>query len=119
MLTYKSSLSLKVPYYSFAQDTETDEFYVSLLAFDDDDKSAQSVIITDEKYESITVIPLIPDHVLKGDAYADWNQEHFACFLSMYFEIPIESVFFPPDRVGTVLRDDRGEFRDIPLSDGE
>jgi hypothetical protein len=118
MLMYKASLSLKVAYYSLFQNMERDEFHISVLAFDDHNKRAQSIVITDEANESFTVVPIIPDHVLTGDAYATWNQEHFAHCLSMYCEIPIESIFVPPDQVRTILRDDSGKFRDIPLSDG-
>ena len=118
MLTYKASLSLKVAYYSMFQNLETDEFYIALLGFDDHSMSAQSIVIAEEETKRITVVPVIPDHVLDGDAYASWNQEHFAYCLSMYFEIPIETVFFPPDRVRTSLRDDDGNFLDIPMSHG-
>jgi hypothetical protein len=116
MLTYKASLSLKVPYYSLIQNTEKDEFFITLLAFDDHNRSAQSIIIADDKDKSVTVVPIIPDHVLKGDAYTAWNQEHFAHCLSRYIEVPVESIFVPPEGVKTSLRDDRGEFLDIPLT---
>jgi hypothetical protein len=83
-LMYKASLSMKVPYYSISQNTDTDEFHIALLAFDDHNRTATSLIITDEQNETITVVPVIPDEVLKADAYDDWNQEHFAhCLVSV------------------------------------
>jgi hypothetical protein len=113
-LTYKSSLSLRVPYFGFIQNSETDEYTVTVLAFDDLNKAARCVVIGVED-GPIGMIPLLPDSALDGPDYGDWCQEDFARYLSMYTGLPVERIFVPPDRVRTTLRDSNGNFLDIPV----
>jgi len=114
-LTYKSSLSLRVPYYGIMKHQETDEYTVALLAFDDHSKVASCVLAGTEDGSHNTMAPLLPQSALEGPAYSDWCQEDFARYLSMYTGIPFEQIFVPPDLVRTLLRDDDGNFRDVPL----
>lgn len=51
-LSYKSTLSLSVPYYSFLYNEKIDHYVVSLLAFDDQNMTATSVTIGDEEGRS-------------------------------------------------------------------
>jgi hypothetical protein len=113
-LTYKNSLSLRVPYFGITQNREIDEYTVAVLAFDDHSKCASCLVVGTED-GPISMIPLLPESVLKGSDYSDWCQEDFARCLSMYTGIPVERIFVPPDMVRTSLRDSDGNFLDIPI----
>ncbi len=113
-LTYKTSLSLRVPYFGIMQHGETGQYTVALLAFDDLNKGASCVVVGMED-GPIGMLPLLPNSALKGPHYSDWCQEDFARCLSMYTGIPFERIFVPPDLVRTSLRDSNGNFLDIPL----
>jgi hypothetical protein len=113
-LTYKSSLSLCVPYFGIVQEQSTDSYNVSLMAFDDHNKNASCVIVgTDDG--TAMMIPVLPKAAQSGNSYADWYQEDFARGLSKYTGIPFDQLFVPPDLVRTFLRDEAGSFLDIPL----
>ncbi|WP_424032657.1 hypothetical protein [Methylocella sp.] len=114
-LTYKSSLSLRVPYYGIIQDKEIDKYFVARLAFDDHNKGARCVIVGSEDGDLTSMYPVLPPSALDGPDYSEWSQEEFAHFISMYTGAPFEHLFVPPNLVRTSLRDDNGNFRDIPL----
>ncbi|AMX99653.1 hypothetical protein A4R29_09195 [Mesorhizobium ciceri biovar biserrulae] len=113
-ITYKNLLSLRVPYYVFIQNQEADIYTVSVLAFDDLNKGASCLTVAAEG-GPIVMVPILPDAALEGPAYGDWSQEEFARVLSTYTGIPFERLFVPPDLVRTSLRDDNGNFLDIPV----
>jgi hypothetical protein len=110
-LTYKSLLSVRVPYYGFIYNEKFDEYTLILLAFDGDDMSASAITIGTE--DSITMVPIVADSVLNGPLYGDWSQEEYAHILSMYTGAPVEQLFHPPDRVASCLRDENGDFVDL------
>jgi hypothetical protein len=114
-LTYKNSLSLRVPYFGIMQHQETDEYTIALLAFDDHNKGASCVVIGTEDGRQIIMTPLLSQSAQEGPDYSDWCQEDFARCLSMYTGIPIERIFIPPDLVRTSLRDSDDNFCDVPL----
>jgi hypothetical protein len=98
--------------YSFLYNVETDHYVVSLLAFDDQNMTATSVIIGSEE-GPIATIPIVPDSALNGPAYGEWFQEEYAHVLSMYTGATLEKLFRHPDMVATSLCDDAGNFIDI------
>jgi hypothetical protein len=112
-LAYKSSLSLRVPYYGIAQNVETDTYIVTLLAFDDRDKRASSLVIGSE--DGVGIFPLVSDSVLESPAYGEWSQEDFARCLSLFTEVAVESLFVAPNLVRTSLRQNDGSFFDMPI----
>lgn len=110
-LTYKSTLSLRVPFFTFIYDEVTDIHDVCLAAFDDEHMLATVILVA--AGDEISLVPVLPDSALDGPAYSEWSQEEYARVLSIYSGVPFEQLFVLPDLVVTVLRDDSGEFRDI------
>lgn len=111
-LTYKSMLSIRVPYFCFLHDERDDNYTVVLLAFDDEKMSANAIVIGADD-GPITMVPVVPDSALDGPAYSDWSQENYARVLSMYTGAPFDLLFRPPDMVATTLHDEEGNFVEV------
>lgn len=111
-LSYKSSLSLRVPYYGLIYHGEADHYTADILAFDDENMTASSVTIAAEN-GPITMIPIISDAALSGPSYGPWSQEAYARVLTVCTGIPFDQLFSAPDMVATFLRDREGKFREI------
>jgi hypothetical protein len=114
-LTYKTSLSLRIPFYGIIQDKEIDKYGVGMLAFDDYSKGAGCIIVGTEDGDLISMHPVLPESILDGPAYGEWSEEEFAHIMFIYTGIPVEDTFVPPDQARTFLRDAHGNFREIPL----
>lgn len=110
-LTYKSLLSLRVPFYVFSHNERLDIHDVSLMAFDTWKKEMGAVAL--EVGDSLIVAPAIPPD-FDGPAYSDWSQADYASVLAALTGTPYDRLFVPPDLVATTLRNDDGTFADIP-----
>jgi hypothetical protein len=115
-VTYKSSLSRRVPFYGIAQNMETDEYLVSLLAFDDENKGASCIVVGAES-GPIAMIPILPHQLENSPAYDEWSQKEYAHCLALYTKVLFDYLFVPPDLVRTTLQKDDGTFQDIPLAE--
>jgi hypothetical protein len=113
-LTCKAGLALRIPYFGIIQEAETDNYVVSLMAFDDHNKGASCAVIGSEE-GPIVMVPILPKAAQEGAAYSEWSQETYANVLSRYTGYPLEELFCPPDLVRSFLRDHKGDFLDIPL----
>ncbi len=114
-LTYKSILSLRVPFFGIFHEEMTDRYVVSLMAFDDHDKEASCVSYVSHDGQRLLMVPVLPKAAQEGNAYSEWSQEKYARGLSWYTGIPLDQVFTPPDLVMSFLRDDNDDFIDIPI----
>lgn len=111
-ITYKSMLSVRVPFYALLYNEETDVYQVHLTAFDDESMSASLVAIGSDE-GPVVIAPVLGESAMGPLGYRDWSQRHYAQVLSGYTGLSLEDLFHPPDNVRTCLRDEHGNFLDL------